>query len=88
MSDDKSFIAKIVKFILKVTKPDYMDNSDKISEFLSKKPKVEKPVNSVFKSVDFKGMQVFAFGDENAKNVIVFMHGGAYVNEINYGYCK
>ena len=84
MSDDKSFIAKIEESILKVTKPDYMDNSDKISEFLSKKPKVEKPVNSVFKSVDFNGMQVFAFGDENAKNVIVFMHGGAYVNEINY----
>ncbi len=84
MSDDKSFIAKIEESILKATKPDYMDNSDKITEFLSKKSNVEKPVKSVFKSIDFNGMQVFAFGDENAENTIVFMHGGAYVNEINY----
>lgn len=84
MSDDKSFIAKIEESILKATKPDYMDNSDKITEFLSKKSNVEKPVKSVFKSIDFNGMQVFAFGDENAVNTIVFMHGGAYVNEINY----
>lgn len=84
MSDDKSFIAKIEESILKATKPDYMDNSDKITEFLSKKSNVEKPVKSVFKSIDFNGMQVFAFGDEKAVNTIVFMHGGAYVNEINY----
>lgn len=81
---DKSFIAKLEESILKVTKPDYMDDSHKIREFLSKKPKAEKPVKSAFKSVDFNGMQVFTFGDENARNTIIFMHGGAYVNEINY----
>ncbi len=44
----------------------------------------EKPVKSIFKSVDFNGMQVFTFGDKKSKNTILFMHGGAYVNEINY----
>ena len=83
MSDDKSFIAKIEESILKLTKPDYMDDHDKIIEFLSKKQNA-KPVKSVFKSIDFEGMQVFTFGDENAKNTIVYIHGGAYVNEINY----
>ena len=69
MSDDKSFIAKIEESILKLTKPDYMDDYDKIIEFLSKKQNA-KPVKSVFKSIDFEGMQVFTFGDENAKNTI------------------
>ena len=29
-------------------------------------------------------MQVFTFGDKNAKNTILFIHGGAYVMELNY----
>ena len=41
-------------------------------------------MKSIFKSIDFNGMQVFTFGDKKSKNTILFMHGGAYVNEINY----
>ncbi len=81
----KSFIAKIEETILMSTKPDYMISQEKIDEFLVKKSNSpEKEVKSVFKSIDFNGMQVFTFGDEKSKNTIVFMHGGAYVNEINY----
>ena len=33
----------------------------------------------------------FSFGDENSKNTILYIHGGAYINEINYQhllYCR
>ena len=81
----KSNIAKIEEAILKFTKPDYMVMQKKVDEFLEKKSEpTEKPVKSIFKSIDFNGMQVFTFGDKKSKNTILFMHGGAYVNEINY----
>ena len=80
----KSFIAKIEEIILKFTKPDYMDSFDKVSDFLANKKENNKDINNVFKSFKFQGMQVFTFGDENAKNTIVYIHGGAYVNEINW----
>ena len=82
--NDKSFIAKIEEIILKSTKPDYMDSQDKVNDFLSKKKQNGGPVKSIFKSVDINGTQVFTFGRKNAKNTILFIHGGAYINEINY----
>ncbi|MBQ2666612.1 alpha/beta hydrolase [Methanobrevibacter sp.] len=84
MSADTSLIAKIEGFILKSTKPDYMDFQDKINDFLSKKQQDDGPVKSIFKSIDIHGFQVFTFGSENAGNTILFMHGGAFINEINY----
>ncbi|MEE1129783.1 MAG: alpha/beta hydrolase [Methanobrevibacter sp.] len=85
MSQNKSFISKIAENILKRTKPDYMDSHKKINEFLAEKSKKEsKPAKSIFKSTEFSGMEVFTFGDENSKNTIVYVHGGAYVNEINW----
>lgn len=85
MSQNKSFIAKLAENILKMTKPDYMDSHEKIKEFLAKKSEKEsKPAKSIFKSTVFNGMEVFTFGDENSKNIILYVHGGAYVNEINW----
>lgn len=89
---EKSFIAKIEEKILRLTKPEYMDSQESIDEFLSKKSKVvDEPVKSIFKSISFNGMQVFTFGnEEKCENIILYMHGGAYVNEINlqhYLYC-
>jgi acetyl esterase/lipase len=66
------------------TKPDYMDSKEKVDEFLEGKSSNQKPPKSIFKSSDFDGTPVFAFGNENAENTILFIHGGAYVNEINY----
>ena len=81
----KSFIAKIEEKILKFTKPDYMTSQEKIDSYLlEKSEKPEKTVKSSFKSTDFNGMQVFTFGEKKSKNTILFIHGGAYVNEINY----
>ncbi len=69
----KSFIAKIEELILNFTKHDYMDSKEKVEELLSKDQSTDKPVKSIFKSIDSNGIQVFSFGDENAKNTIVFM---------------
>ena len=80
----KSFISKIEELILKFTKSDYMDSKEKVDELLSKSPTEDKPVKSFFKSIECNGMQVFSFGDENARNTIVYMHGGAFIGEINY----
>lgn len=83
MSSKKSFIAKIEEAILRFTKPDYMDSKEKVDDFLKNKSD-DKPSKGIFKSIDFDGMEVFTFGDENAKNTVLYIHGGAYVNQINY----
>ena len=92
MSDKRSFFSKIEEIILNSTKPDYMDSKEKIDEFLDEKSRSsDKIPNTIFKSRDFGGLEVFTFGNENAKNTIVYIHGGAYVNEINYQhllYCR
>ena len=82
---DKSFIANIGEKILRFTKPDYMDSKIKVDDFLNEKSNssVNLP-GTFFKSVDFNGTQVFTIGNENAKNTILYIHGGAYVNELNY----
>ena len=82
---EKSFIAKIEEKILRFTKPEYMDSKEKIDSFLKDKfESIDKPPQSFFKSIDFNGTQIFTIGDENAKNTILYIHGGAYVNELNY----
>lgn len=81
-----SLISKISTSILKITKPKYMDSKEEINEFLAKKSQPSnKTVKTIFKSTDFNGMQVFTYGNkEKSKNTILYIHGGAYVNEINY----
>ncbi|WP_405290956.1 alpha/beta hydrolase fold domain-containing protein [Methanobrevibacter sp.] len=85
MSNNKSFIAKIEETVLKFLKPEYMDSKDKADDFINDRLNAqEKPVKSIFKSFDFNGMQVFTFGNDNAQNTILYIHGGAYISEINY----
>lgn len=85
MSAKMSLIAKIEEKILKATKLKFMDSKENVDAFLNDNLNApSKPVKSVFKSIDFNGTQVFAFGDEDAENTILFIHGGAYVMEINY----
>lgn len=82
---NKSFFAKIEEKILRFTKPDYMDSKDKIVEFIREKSRShDKIPKGIFKSRNFNGMDVFTLGDENASNTILYIHGGAYINEINY----
>lgn len=78
-----SVIAKIYEKILKFTKPDYMDSQEAVDEFLASKE--DNDPSSIFKSFDFNGMEVFHFGNkESSQRTIIFIHGGAYVGEINY----
>ena len=83
MSGNKSFIAKVEEAILRFTKPDHMDSKEKVDDFL-KNTSQNEPPRSIFKSMDFNGTEVFTFGDENAENTILYIHGGAFVGEINY----
>ena len=81
----KSFIAKVEEKILMLLKSDFMDSQDKINDLLKERLNAdEKFPKSIFKSIDYKGTPVFTFGDRNAKKVILFVHGGAFINEINY----
>ncbi len=81
----KSFIAKIEESILRFVKIDFMDSQIKVNDFLDKKSKTpQKPVKSIFNSITINGMQVFTYGnDKKSENIILYIHGGAYVNEIN-----
>ncbi len=83
MSGKKSFIAKVEESILRSNKMDFMDSAEKAEDLL-KNPSDSKPPEGIFKSINLGGTQVFTFGDENAKNTILYIHGGAYVMEINY----
>jgi len=86
MTNNKSFIAKLAESILNSTKPDYMDSADLINELLNKRAEEkDKPVKSIFKSSNIDGIEFFSFGDkDDSKSTIVFIHGGAFINEINY----
>ena len=83
MSNKKSLIAKIEETILRFTKLKFMDSKENVDDFL-KNPTDNKPPKSIFKSTNFNGVQAFTFGDKNAKNTILYIHGGAYALEINY----
>ena len=81
----KSFVANLEGIILRFTKPAYMDSKDKIEDFIKEKATSQVKIpKGIFKSRDFNGLDVFTFGDENACHTILFVHGGAYINEINY----
>lgn len=85
MSNKKSLVAKIEESILRHTKLKFMDSKENADSFLNEKlGSPDKPPKSIFKSVDFNGIKVFTFGGKNAKNTILYIHGGAYVLEINY----
>ena len=83
MSDKKSLIARLEESILRFTKLNFMDSKENVDDFL-KNPSYNDPPKCIFKTIEFEGMQVFTFGDKNAKNTILYIHGGAYVLEINY----
>ena len=85
MSNKKSFIAKIEESILKSMKLDFMDSEDRVIDFLNMRLEApEKVPKSIFKSISLNGTQTFVFGNENANNIVLYVHGGAFVNEINY----
>ena len=85
MPNKKSLIAKIEEAILRRNKLKFMDSKEDLDDFLKRRLNASnKTVKSIFKSIDVNGTQVFTFGDKNAKNTILYIHGGAYVLEINH----
>ena len=79
-----SFISKIAGKILTFTKPDYMDNKESIDEFLSGRLKTDNNLaKGFFKSKMIGDVEVFDFGGEISDCAVIYIHGGAYVNEIN-----
>lgn len=84
MTSKKSFIAKIAESILKFTKPKYMNSNKEVNDFLAKQAKkTDKHVRSIFKSTYFNEMQVFTYGKKESENMVLYIHGGAYIGQIN-----
>ena len=84
MAGDKSLISKLAEKILKFTKPDYMDSKEAVGEFLNQRlNQKDKPPKSIFKSIKIDDAEVFSFGDEESDKLIIYIHGGAYINDIN-----
>ncbi len=76
-----SFISKIVKSILKNTKPEYMTSQNKIEEYLAYKK--DEKVKTIFKTKEVGMLKNIFFGDENNSSIIIYIHGGAYINQLN-----
>ena len=80
----KSTISKIEEKILKITKPKYMNSQIEIEKFINKQMETEdKTVKTVFKTKKYDDNQILTFGDENKDRIILYIHGGGYINEIN-----
>ena len=79
----KSLIAKILEKVLRSTKMKCMDSKEEVDKYIENPPETKVPKRP-FKSKDMDGCEVFTFGDENAENAILYVHGGAYVLEINF----
>ncbi len=80
----KSTISKIEEKILKLTKPKYMNSEIEIEKFLAKKLKAkDKTIKTLFKTKKYNDNQVLTFGNENKERIILYIHGGGYINEIN-----
>lgn len=78
----RSFISRIAEFILWKTKPTYMTSTEEIKRFLDNKS--EEKFKSIFNSENICGMDVVSFGEEyDDSRIIIYVHGGAYVNQIN-----
>ncbi|ADC46362.1 hydrolase alpha/beta fold family [Methanobrevibacter ruminantium M1] len=86
MSNKKSFLAKIEEIILMQTKPDYMDSYEKVNDLIKERLNAQEkpPKSALFKSTYLNGTQIFHYGNSQSKNLIVYIHGGAFINEIGF----
>ena len=80
----KSFLSKIEGFVLKKTKPKFMNSQKELDKFLDKKlDKEDSNIKTIFKISEINGIKCFTFGKKNRNIKILYVHGGAYVNELN-----
>ncbi|MBR0472393.1 MAG: alpha/beta hydrolase [Methanosphaera sp.] len=79
----RSILSRIAEFILKKSKPKYMDSQEEIKLFLADKQ--DEPVRTIFHTEEFEDMKLVTMGhDYDNSHVIIYLHGGAYVNQLNY----
>ena len=79
---NSSIISRIVGNLLRNTKPSYMTSQEEVKLFLQKDTPEFK---SIFKTVEYENMKMAVFGNKNKKSrIILYLHGGAYVNQLNY----
>ena len=93
MIHKKSFTSKIAEIILNLTKPEYMTSKHKAELFLDENSKKDMNYFKLFsKSFIFNEMEISTFGNkENCNRIILFIHGGAYVGNVNLQhqlYCR
>lgn len=83
--------AKIMESILERKHSEYVDDADKADEFIHKRSKEEDEYYNIPKKIyhtkvesrDMFGCQMVLFNDvEDAEYSVIYIHGGAYVNEI------
>lgn len=61
-----------------------MNSEIEIEKFLAKKLKAkDKTIKTLFKTKKYNDNQVLTFGNENKERIILYIHGGGYINEIN-----
>lgn len=78
----KSFLSRIVEYILWKTKPEYMTSNEEIQKFLDNKS--DEKFRSIFKTQRMCGMDVVSVGDKyDDDRIILYVHGGAYINQLN-----
>lgn len=80
--NNRSFLSKVAEAILRKTKPDYMNSYEKVNDFL--KSNQEKEFKTIFHTDKFNDTDIVSFGNGyDNSNIILYMHGGAYVNQMN-----
>lgn len=80
---NRSFLSKIEEYILRKTKPEYMTSQEKVEQFLDNN--TDKPFSTIFHTTEFHNMKMVNFGEKYSdSHVILYIHGGAYVNQMNY----
>lgn len=80
---NRSFLSNIVEFILRQTKPNYMNSKEDIESYLENKNDEE--VKTIFNTKYYNSMKYVSFGEKYGdEHVILYVHGGAFVNQMNY----
>ena len=86
-----SKMSKIVEYALEKRHPEYLKNADSAREHMQKRSlegdeefKIPKRIyHSKVESRDMFGCQTLTFkGSEDCNQIVIYLHGGAYVNEI------
>jgi len=86
-----SKMSKIVEYALEKRHPEYLKNADSAREHMKKRSleedekfKIPKRIyHSKVESRDMFGCQTLTFkGSEDCNQIVIYLHGGAYVNEI------